>query len=315
MCRTAVAADNYGMSDVYAKIRDTYISDVKIDKLAVAALKGINSLDKNLRMADDNTRLTLYYKGKVVKVLRKAEENDADNWGRISDEFIDAARNASPLAEEKSFRIIDEMARGMLKVLDIDSEFYSNMEEAKGITGRNKRYFAARMEEDKILYVKINAFNKQTYNELINALDKFATAEKLILDVKECPGGMASEAIKIADLFLDGGIITSTRGKDENSITYYSADEAEKFTGKDVEIWISEKTASAAEILAAALQEQGRAVIKGEKSFGKGTMQQLILLPSKSVLAVTSGYFQTPSGRELNKIGVIPNKENDNNFL
>lgn len=307
----ARANEEYNWQNIYAQIRDAYIGEIKTDKLAVAALKGINNLDKNLKIADDNTRITLYYKGKVVKVLRKADEDDNKKWGDISEEFIEAARRVSPRAEEKSFLIVDEMAKGILNILDVDSEFYANMDEARGINGRNKRYFTARMEDDETLYVKINAFNKQTYNELEKALDINNTAKKLILDVRGCPGGMAGEAIKIADLFLDEGIIASTRSKDELSQIYYNADEQEKFSGKDMEIWIDNNTASAAEILAAALQEQGRAVIKGQRSYGKGTMQQLILLPSKSVLAVTSGYFQTPSGRDLNKSGVVPDKEEE----
>ena len=309
----AQADDALDWQNVYSEIKKNYIKDLNCENLAVAALKGINNIDKNLKLANDNTRISIYYKRKVVKVLRKPEDvNDDKSWGHLSAEVIKAAVSASPIVDEKSFKIADEMAKGILNILDKDSVFYANMDEAEGMSKRNKRHWADRLFDDNVLYIKITAFNKQSFSNMQDALNKYTDADKLIIDVRGCPGGMAGEAIKIADLFLDEGIIASVKSKDQTSLDFYNADKDELFASKEIEIWTDEQTASAAEILAAALQEQGRAIIKGKKTFGKGSMQKLILLPSGSILAVTSGYFQTPSGRELNGNGIIPDIEDDN---
>lgn len=311
--RFAFADEASDWQNIYSQIKSNYINEITIAQLASSALKNISSIDPQLRFADDNTRITLYYKGKVIKVLRKPDDpNNSEKWGKITNEIVSAAESASPKADEKSFKITDELAKGILKVLDTDSEFYSSLDEASGIVKRNKRHWSSRLLDDGVLYVKITAFNKQTFNELINSINEYPEAEKLIIDVRGCPGGMAGEAIKAADIFLSEGIIASTIGKNPLDQIYYNADPNEMFTGKDIEVWTDSQTASAAEILAAALQEQSRAIIKGQKTYGKGTLQQLIMLPSNSVLAITSGYFQTPSGKNLNKNGVIPDIEEEN---
>ena len=310
---SALADDAADWQNVYSQIKTAYINEITIAQLASASLKNISAVDPKLRVADDNTRITLYYQGKVIKVLRKPNDpNDAKTYGDIAAKIIFAAESASPKADEKSFKITDELAKGILKVLDDNSEFYSSMDEAEGIVKRNKRHWSSRLLDDGVLYVKITAFNKQTFNELTNAIAEYPQAEKLIIDIRNCPGGMASEAIKTSDLFLSEGIIASTSEKDEFSQVYYSADSDEIFKNKPIEIWTDSQTASAAEILAAALQEQSRAIIKGQKTYGKGTLQKLIILPSNSVLAVTSGYFHTPSGQKLHHRGVIPNIEEEN---
>ena len=294
---------------VYSQIKDNYLGEIKISTLATAALKGINEVDKYLHLADDDTRLTLYYKGKVVKVARKPQDwEDFVSWGNITASIIEAARNTSPVADEKSFQIDDALARSLVKVLDKDSKVFTGIDEANGISSRNHRTFADRLENDGTLYIKIIALNKQTVAKLQQVREDNSNASRLVLDLRDCSGGQASAAIQAADLFLSDGVIASTHGRDAWKQTYYNADEFELFKGKDVTILVNRYTASAAEILTAALKEQGRAKIKGEKTFGKGSLQKLITLPSDSVLAVTSGLIQTPSGNELNNNGVIPDE-------
>lgn len=301
--------DGNNWAEVYAQIKENYLGEVKISTLATTALKGINEVDKHLHLADDDSRLTLYYKGKVVKVARKPQDmEDVNAWGNITTTMIEAARNSSPKADEKSFQIDDALAHSLVKVLDKDSKVFSNINEANGISSRNHRTFAERMEDDGTLYIKIVAFNKQTVTELQQAIEENSTATNLLLDLRDCSGGQASAAIQGADLFLSDGVIASYHGREAWKQTYYNADEFELMNGKNITILVNHQTASAAEILAAALKEQGRAHIKGEKTFGKGTLQKLITLPSGSVLAVTSGLIQTPSGEELNDNGVMPNE-------
>ncbi len=300
-CGVAQASD---WANVYEQVKQAYVYEVTIEDLAVAALKGINKVDKDLRLGNDGARVTLYYKGKVIKVLRKPEDkNDAKLWGGLSDEILSAAEENSARAAGHNFETPDILAAEMVKILDKDSKFYADLDEVGGY--RNKRQFAAR-KEGKSLYIKINTFNKQTVKELEQALVEYGDASALVLDIKGCPGGMAGEAVKVAEMFLDGGIIASTKGKTPREETYYNAAGGDVWQGKTIFILVDAETASAAEILAIALKEQGRAKVIGTLTKGKGTMQKLVGLNSGGVVAITNGFFVTPSGNELNNKGVMP---------
>ena len=293
-------------SNIYYQVEESYVYDITYEKLAISALKGIKKADKDLTVGDDNKRITLYYKGKVVKVVGKPEPDNVSAWGKLTDDVIEEAIAVSKKTEQRSFEIQAIMLTEMVKILDKDSKFYGNMDEALGIDIRNHRQFAARMEND-ALYIKIAAFNKQTKREIVEALSEYQDAKGLILDLRASPGGMLGEAIEVADLFLDEGIIASTRGKDKAKEVYYLADKEVLFGGKPMIILVDGNTASAAEVLTAALQEQARAKVIGTSTKGKGTIQALIdIYPEGGVLAVTSGFFMTPSGKELNKKGIVP---------
>ena len=157
-----------------------------------------------------------------------------------------------------------------------------------------------------LLYVKIRAFNKQTSKELAEALYNFRYAKAVVIDLRGCPGGMSGAAVDAANIFLKEGIIVSTQGKFSTSEIYYLAQEDIKDDERTVFILIDGQTASAAEIFAAAMQEQGRARIIGTQSKGKGTLQKLISLSGGGVLAITNSLFKTPSGRILNGKGITP---------
>ena len=300
------AAEVSPWASVYEQVKKAYVYDVQYNDLAVAALKGLKKIDKDLTLGDDDKRLTLYYKGKVVKVEKKPQDDEAKAWGILTDNIMETAENVSPKAEQRSFEINSIMAEEMVKILDKDSKFYGDWDEANGIKIKNERQFAARMEDD-ILYIKIIAFNKQTKNEMLEALSEYISAKTLILDLRGSGGGMLGEAIEVADLFLDEGIIASTKGKNKVEEVYYLADKNELFAGKPMVILVDGNTASAAEVLAVALQEQTRAKIVGTGTKGKGSIQKLINIhPEGGVLAVTNGFFMTPSGKELNHKGIVP---------
>ncbi len=292
--------------NVYQNVKDAYIGSIKIQDLASSALKGLNNIDKDLRVGSGAKTITLYYKGRVIDSLKKPDdENDAGKWAEITQRFIDKAIEKSAKASENDFMIFDAMAKEMPKILDDDSKFFDNVDEAKGVILRNKRTFGARVENN-ILVVKIVAFNKQTLNELKNAIGENINVDAIILDLRGCAGGMSSEAISVADLFLDDGIITSVQGRNKQEETYYTAKEDVVWKNKPIFIFVDENTASAAEILTAALKEQGIAKVIGSGTKGKGTMQKLIGLETGSVLAITNSMFYTPANNEINQRGVRP---------
>ena len=285
---------------VYQDVKGAYIGTIKIQDLASSALKGLNNIDKDLIVGSGTNTITLYYKGKVIVSLKKPEdENDANKWAEITQRFIDKAVEISVKASENDFMIFDALAKEIPKILDADSKFFDNIDEAKGIRFGNKRTFGERVE-DNILIVKIVAFNKQTLSELKNAIDNNNNVYAIILDLRGCAGGMSSEAILIADLFLDSGIITSIQGRNKQEETFYTAKEDVIWKNKPIFILVDENTASAAEILTGALKDQGIAKVIGTVTKGKGTMQKLIGLETGSVLAITNSMFYTPANNEIN---------------
>ncbi len=291
--------------NIYKQVSDSYVYYVSIEDLAVAGMKGIKEVDNKLTVADDASRITLYYNGRVVKVLRKPEnENDAGAWGKVTSEIIAEAAKKSKKANLRDFELTDFMAKSMITILDKDSKFYENTDDVKRFNIRNKRLFSANLKDD-VLVVKIGAFNKKTLSKTKEVLEN-VEAKALIIDLRGCPGGMTGEAIAIADMFLDEGIVTSVKGKNENEEVYYNADDEKFFDDKPIFVLVDGETASSAEILAIALKEQSRAKVIGTTTQGKASTQKLISLENGSVLAITNGFFNSPSGENWHNKGVEP---------
>jgi carboxyl-terminal processing protease len=128
----------------------------------------------------------------------------------------------------------------------------------------------------------------------------------IILDFRSNPGGLLDQAVEVSDLFLTKGRIVSTNGRHPDSNQNFYADEDEKAQNLPMAVLINGNTASAAEIVAAALQDHGRAIVIGSNSYGKGTVQNVIALPNNSELSITWSRFYTPSGYALHNLGVLP---------
>lgn len=305
-CSSAAADDAASWAEVYRQVSQSSIEDVSVEKLAVAALKGVSKVDKNLRLGNDDTRLTLYYKGRVVKVLRKPEDrSDVLAWGKMTAQIEEAVLQKSEQAALRDFEMPSLLGAEMVKVLDKDSKFYADLDEVSGEKAARKRLFAARVEKD-VLILKPAVFNKQTFQRIKEALEENSTAKAVVLDLRGCPGGMPGAAIETADLFLDGGIIAMSFGKEADVETYYNATSKEKPLLMSLFVLVDSDTASAAEVLAAALQEQGRATLIGTQTRGKFSKQKLVGLPDGGVLAVTDGFFTTPAGNRLHGTGISP---------
>ncbi len=138
-----------------------------------------------------------------------------------------------------------------------------------------------------------------------------------ILDLRNNPGGLLSQAIQITDTFLDGGEIVSTRGREKNDIKIYTAKRGDVLKGKPLIVLINRGSASASEIVSGALKDHKRAILLGEKSFGKGSVQTIIPLKGNGALRLTTAKYYLPSGNSISEIGVEPDivvKENKENF-
>ncbi len=159
--------------------------------------------------------------------------------------------------------------------------------------------------------LKITSFNRQTARSMSRMLkkavkDKGRTLKGIIIDLRDNPGGLLRQSVKVADLFLTHGLIINTRGRNPESVQHYDAGGLDAAEGRPVVILMDGKSASASEIVAAALQDRGRAAIIGTSSFGKGTIQTVIHLPNNGEITLTWSRMVTPSGYVLHGLGVPP---------
>ena len=165
-------------------------------------------------------------------------------------------------------------------------------------------------------YFKITSFIRKTYDDFKDLLIKHKNRENglrgIILDLRNNPGGLFDQAIKVTDLFIDKGVLVSIKGKDKSkNDTVYAKNNS--LVGKDFPIilLINEYSASASEILAGALQDHNRALIMGRRSFGKGSIQSLVRFDDGSALKITVARYYTPSGQSIQAQGITPNVKID----
>ncbi|MEK6774314.1 MAG: S41 family peptidase [Bdellovibrionota bacterium] len=167
--------------------------------------------------------------------------------------------------------------------------------------------------DDGYAYAKVTAFNETTARDLEKALDNHMSKNKkiegLLIDLRRNPGGLLDQAIKASDLFLKEGIIVSTIGRNKKDKEVTMATKKGRFTGFPLIVLVNEYSASASEILAGALQDNKRALIVGERTFGKGSVQSVVKLPDGSGLKMTVARYYTPSGISIQSEGIKPDIE------
>jgi carboxyl-terminal processing protease len=164
--------------------------------------------------------------------------------------------------------------------------------------------------EDNIGYIRIASFHERTADDLRKALreisEKLQPMKGLVLDLRNDPGGLLIQAIEVSDMFLKSGIIVSTRGRTKNMETKTMARSDGNEITCPIVVLVNEGTASAAEIVAGALQDNGRALIIGTQTFGKASVQTVIALEDGSALKLTTARYYTPKGRSIQAEGIKP---------
>ncbi|MCF1707692.1 S41 family peptidase [Tabrizicola sp. J26] len=170
----------------------------------------------------------------------------------------------------------------------------------------------ARVVGDAVV-LRVTTFNDQTYPNLEEGLKKsieelggIDKVSGVVLDLRNNPGGLLTQAIKVSDAFLDQGEIVSTRGRNPQDAERFNATPGDLIEGKPIVVLINGGSASASEIVAGALKDQHRAVVVGTKSFGKGSVQTLVPLRGEGAMRLTTARYYTPSGRSIQALGVSP---------
>ncbi len=167
------------------------------------------------------------------------------------------------------------------------------------------------IKNDDILYIRISSFAEENDKEITKAVKDAQKKLKnklagIVIDVRNNPGGLLDQAVAVADLFLDKGEIVSTRSRNEEDTVKYTAQTGDIAVGLPIVVVINEGSASASEIVAGALQDHHRAIVIGEKSFGKGSVQTVIPLGEYGAMRITTARYYTPSGRSIQAKGIEP---------
>jgi carboxyl-terminal processing protease len=175
-------------------------------------------------------------------------------------------------------------------------------------------------KEKNIGYIRLKSFNENSDNQFLKSIKKFEKNPKIesyIIDLRNNPGGLLTQAINITDFFLDDGEIVSTKGRNISETRKFFAKRGDEVKGKPIVVLINNGSASASEIFAGALKDHKRAIILGENSYGKGSVQSIIPLRNGGGMRLTISKYYLPSGKSISEVGVTPDilvEEVDDDF-
>ena len=164
-------------------------------------------------------------------------------------------------------------------------------------------------KKKEIGYLRLKSFNENSDEQLFKIINNFEKKNKLtgyILDLRNNPGGLLSQAINVSDFFLDDGEIVSTKGRKISETRRFFSKKGDGINGKPLIVIINTGSASAAEIVSGALKDHKRAIILGERSYGKGSVQSIVPLKNGGALRLTISKYYLPSGKSISEVGVLP---------
>ena len=249
-----------------------------------------------------------------VKVVAPMDDTPASRAGLRSGDFITAI-DGDPIIGLSLDEAVDQM-RGAAGE-DITVTIAREGEDVFDVTLVREvirlRPVTWRVEDETIGYIRVSTFNEQTTDLLENAIRGLKeelpdTLTGVVLDLRENPGGLLDQAVSVSDAFLDGGSVVSTRGRDAREIDVYNARPGDLIDGVPMVVIIDEGSASAAEIVAGAIQDRRRGTVIGRTSFGKGSVQTVIPIRGgrDGALRLTTATYYTPSGRSIQSTGIVP---------
>mgnify|MGYP005739550611 FL=1 len=317
--------------DIFERIRSEYVEEVSSKELIEAAIDGmLTSLDphSSYLSADDAAKMRVQTRGEFgglgievtqqegfVKVVSPIDGTPADAAGMEAGDFITHVDGQSLLG-----LTLDE-AVGMMRgpvgseiIITVVREGEDEPFDVSIIRDTIKLTAVRARTEGDTVVLRITTFNDQTYPNLVNGLEKqveeaggMENINGIVLDLRNNPGGLLNQAIRVSDAFLEKGEIVSTRGRYSEDSERYNAKSGDLANGKPIVVLINGGSASASEIVAGALQDHRRAIVVGTRSFGKGSVQTVMPLRGEGAMRLTTSRYYTPSGRSIQALGVSPN--------
>ncbi|MGR3755796.1 MAG: S41 family peptidase [Tranquillimonas sp.] len=317
--------------DIFERIRAQYVEEVEPDKLIEAAIDGmLTSLDPHSSYLSPNDAADMRVQTRgtfgglgievtqeegFVKVVSPIDGTPADEAGIEAGDFITHVDGESVLGLTLDEAV--DLMRGPVGSEIVVTVVREGRDEPFDVTivRDTIKLTAVRTRvEGKTVVLRVTTFNDQTYPNLEEGIRKEIEAaggiEKVngfVLDLRNNPGGLLTQAIKVSDAFLESGEIVSTRGRDPQDSERYNATAGDLAQGLPMVVLINGGSASASEIVAGALQDHRRAIVVGTKSFGKGSVQTVMPLRGDGAMRLTTARYYTPSGRSIQSLGVSPN--------
>lgn len=316
--------------DVFERIRSQYVNEVETSQLIEAAINGmLNSLDPHSSYLppDDYEDMRIQTRGAFgglgieitqqdgyVRVITPIDDTPAFEAGVQAGDVITAVDGTSLLGLTLPEAV--ELMRGPVGseiVITVFREGVADPFDISIIRDTIRTRAVRSRIEGNTLVLRVTTFNDQTYDNLstqiaesIEELGGIDQLQGVVLDLRNNPGGLLLQAISVSDAFLDRGEIVSTRGRDGMQGERHDATPGDLIEGRPLVVLINGGSASASEIVAGALQDHRRAVVVGERSFGKGSVQSLIPLRGEGAMRLTTALYYTPSGRSIQALGVAP---------
>ncbi len=316
--------------DVFERIRTYYVEDVDEAELIEAAINGmLTSLDphssylppQDYDSMQEQTRgefgglgIEVTQEEGFVKVITPMDGTPADEAGVEAGDFITHVDGTSLLGLTLSEAV--ELMRGEIGSEIVITVVREGEDEPFDITIVRDviRMTAVRHRlEGNTAVLRVATFSEQTYTNLRDGLEQMIeevggieNLEGVVLDLRNNPGGLLTQAIRVADAFMEQGEIVSTRGRDPADGERYNATPGDLIDGLPLVVLINGGSASASEIVAGALQDHSRAVVVGTNSFGKGSVQSVMPVQGDGAMRLTTSLYYTPSGRSIQALGVSP---------
>ena len=315
--------------EVLEKIKKDYVDDVDQSKMMDSAINGVlQSLDPYsaymspalFKEMQTDTRgefgglgIEIGMESGVVKVISPIDDTPAAKAGIKSGDYI--VKISDEQVQGKSLMEAVKLMRGpvgsSIKLTirrknvkrPIEFNITRKIIEVKSVNseilGKNKN----------LGYIRLKSFNENSDKQFLNVIKKYEKDSKIegyIFDLRNNPGGLLTQAINITDLFLEDGEIVSTKGRKISETRKFFARKGDETKGKPIIVLINNGSASAAEIFAGALKDHKRAIILGENSYGKGSVQSIIPLRNGGGMRLTISKYYLPSGNSISKVGVTP---------
>jgi carboxyl-terminal processing protease len=316
--------------DIFERIRAQYVEEVDSEELIEAAINGmLTSLDphSSYLSANDAADMRVQTRGEFgglgievtqeegfVKVVSPMDGTPADEAGILAGDFITHVNGESVLGLTLDQAV--EMMRGPVGseiIITVVREEVAEPFDVSIIRDTIKLTAVRTRTVGDTVVLRITTFNDQTFPNLeegmkkeIEALGGMENVNGFVIDLRNNPGGLLTQAIRVSDAFLDKGEIVSTRGRDPQDGERFNATAGDLAEGKPMVVLINEGSASASEIVAGALQDHRRAIVIGTKSFGKGSVQTVMPLQGDGAMRLTTARYYTPSGRSIQALGVSP---------
>ena len=310
---------------IYGIVRDNYVDVKSDDALFQQAIKGlVSGLDRYSRYlsAEEYRQLIQYTEGDLASVdFALSPELHLHKWiirdlKTGSDSYKLGLRNGQTILKIDNQDLKNLNQDQVLGLLygSIGSTLQVQAEELSGNINlvRNKKIetdIEPVMLHNQVLVLKIRVFQQDTANEIKRLIEENSSPrlKAVLIDLRNNPGGLLSAAVESADLFLNNGIIVSTKSRSEGN-QQFQALPGNEFQNIKLGILINHRSASAAEVFTAAMKEHQRAWVMGEKSYGKGVVQKLFPLPSGAALQMTVSHYYTPNGNMIEGQGIQPNQ-------